>query len=228
VVIPGLTATAPEPLPFAPSVHVRSYVLDGGLLVYGTGASDGLDGVRARYLNHWHETMFAAPLEGVPTLVHERDLDASAERMRIDGTFAEREVVGDDFEIVPLPGHTPGATAFLWRGALFTGDSIYLDGADWVVALDVSGSDRAAFLESLELVRELEYDVLVPWAASARGPSVAATDASDARRRIDAIIARVRRGESRWGAAPRRGPCSCGRLSSGGTAPGAGVAAPGG
>ena len=55
-------------------------------------------------------------------------------------------------------------------------------------------SDRAAYIESLELLRGLEFDVLVPWAAS--GDSYfAVTDPADARQRIDAIIDRLRRGE---------------------------------
>lgn len=191
--IPGLTATAPQPLPFAPAVLVRSYLLPDGLLVYGTSAAP--EGARARYLNHWHEAMFAEPLEGVPTYVHERDLAEAASRTPVDGTFASRAVIDDGFEIIPIPGHTPGATAFLWQGALFTGDSIYLDGDDWVAALDVAGADRAAFLDSLEVLRSLEFDVLVPWAAGDGHPGYAATGAADARRRIDAIIARVRRGE---------------------------------
>ncbi len=164
--IPGLRATAPQPLPFAPSLVIRSYLLEraeGDLLVYGAGVPAGLGDVTARYLNHWHEAMFAGPLEGVPTLVHELDREQAASRMAVDGTFAERSTLGDD----------------------------------WVVALDVSGSDRARFLQSLELVRELEYDRLVPWAAPAGHAGYATTDAADARRRIDSIIARVRRGESR-------------------------------
>jgi len=35
--------------------------------------------------------------------------------------------------------------------ALFTGDSIYLDEGEWVVALDVSGADRDALIEELYL-----------------------------------------------------------------------------
>ncbi len=198
-VTPAMTATAPQPLPFAPSLVVRSYVLErspGNLLVYGAGVPAGLGDVSARYLNHWHEAMFAGELDA-PTLVHEDDRALAEERLSVDGTFAGRETLDGDFELIPIPGHTPGATAFLWEGALFTGDSIYLDGDEWVAALDVSGSDRERFLESLELVRELEYDLLVPWAAPAGHPGYASTDRVDARRRIDAIIARVRRGESR-------------------------------
>lgn len=60
----------------------------------------------------------------------------------------------------------------------------------------LGSSDREAYLESLELIRELEFDVLVPWAASAGMPEFAHTDRADTRRRIDAIMSRVRGGGS--------------------------------
>jgi hypothetical protein len=43
-------------------------------------------------------------------------------------------------------------------------------------------------------MRELDFDLLVPWATSVQGPTVAATDGDDVRRRIDEVIARVRAG----------------------------------
>ena len=58
-----------------------------------------------------------------------------------------------------------------------------------------SSSDRSAYIESLELIKGLDFDVLVPWAATAGQPFHAVTDQADARRRIDAILARVRRGD---------------------------------
>ena len=58
----------------------------------------------------------------------------------------------------------------------------------------LESSDRAAYLDSLRLIRDLDFDVLVPWAASADGPWYA--DASDRRARLDAIIERVARGEN--------------------------------
>lgn len=116
------------------------------------------------------------------------------------GTFVERHMLDDDFEVIPIPGHTRGATAFLWEGGgrrvLFTGDTIYLDGGEWVGAV-LGSSDRDTYLDSLDLLRGLDFDVLVPWAASGEGPYYALTDRADARRRIDAIINRVRRGEDR-------------------------------
>jgi glyoxylase-like metal-dependent hydrolase (beta-lactamase superfamily II) len=198
-----LHASEPQPLPFAPSLTVRSFALErdaGNLLVYGAETTPALDGVTHRYLGHWHEAMFAADL-GAPTLVAEPDRELSEQRTAIAGSFSERTTLDGDFELIPIPGHTPGATAFLWESGdhrfLFTGDSLYLDEDEWVVALNVRGADRDAYLASLELLRELEFDVLVPWAATAGRPPHAVTDATDARRRIDAILERVRRGEDR-------------------------------
>ena len=48
---------------------------------------------------------------------------------------------------------------------LFTGDTIYLRDGEWVDGL-LGSSDRAGYVESLELIRELDFDVLVPWAAT--------------------------------------------------------------
>ena len=197
-----LTPSPPQPLPFAPSTHVRAFLLnrpEGNLLVYST---DGLrsavsDPVARQYLNHGHEAMFAADPVGAPVFVHEADR-AAVDSLAVRGTFSRRHTLDHDFEAIPIPGHTPGATAYLWddgeRRHLFTGDSIYLSDGEWVAAV-LESSDRAAYLESLELIRDLEFDVLVPWAATAGDPFHADTDRTDTTRRIDAIIRRLRQGE---------------------------------
>ena len=195
--LPGLSASEPQPLPFAPSLSVRAFRLErpaGDLVVYGAQTLSGVDGIAGRYLNHWHEAMFAG--DAAPTFVHERDREKAAARTPVAGTFAERATLDGDFELVPIPGHTPGATAFLWNGMLFTGDSIFLDDGDWIAAV-LGDSDREAYLESLELVRELDFEVLVPWAATGGQTPYAVTDTADRRRRIDAILARLRAGEDR-------------------------------
>jgi hypothetical protein len=88
---------------------------------------------------------------------------------------------------------------------LFTGDTIYLRDGEWVAAvLDLS--QRGHYIESLELIRELRFDVLVPWIASAGQPVYAVTSAADARRRMDAILERVRGGADHGRApSPARG-----------------------
>jgi glyoxylase-like metal-dependent hydrolase (beta-lactamase superfamily II) len=209
-VIPGLHATTPEPLSFAPSIEVRAFLLEreaGNILVYSTGALDDdlaaiddLGGVARRYLNHGHEAMFGVARLDAPLFVHERDRAAVEEHLQVRGTFTRRHMLDDDFEVIPTPGHTPGATAYLWDSgghrALFTGDTLFLDGAEWIAAV-LPSSDRAAYVESLELIRELDFDVLVPWAASAGEPYHAVTSGAAARRRIDAVIERLKQGAER-------------------------------
>jgi hypothetical protein len=198
--IPGLRASAPQPLPFAPSLHIRAFVLErsqGDVLVYSTPALDDVEGVSRWYLNHRHEAMFLSDSVTAPLFVHEAERRSVERRTHVRATFSKRHLLDDDFEAIPTPGHTPGATAYLWDSGehrfLFSGDTIFLRDGEWVAAV-LDSSDRAAYLESLELLRELDFDVLVPWAASAGQAYHAVTSRAQARRRIDAIAARVRAG----------------------------------
>ncbi len=209
-VIDDLYASGAEALPFAPALHIRAFVLRrgrGNLLVYSvTGLSgsraaiEDLGGVSRHYLNHWHEAMFSPDWAPAPVFVHDDDRASAAKRMRVEGSFSKRHTLDDDFEVIPTPGHTPGATAYLWDGGLhrflFTGDTIFLSDGEWVAAV-LESSDRRRYIDSLELIRALDFDVLVPWAASGGGPYYAHTDSADTRRRIDSILDRLRRGEDR-------------------------------
>jgi glyoxylase-like metal-dependent hydrolase (beta-lactamase superfamily II) len=206
--VPGLYATSPEPLPFAPSQEIRSFLLRrdrGNLLIYSTAglgsdadAIEELGGISRHYLNHRHEAMFASDWVDAPLFVHERERRSVSRSYDVRATFSKRHLLDDDFEVIPVPGHTSGATAYLWDSGehrlLFTGDTIYLNEGEWVAAV-LESSDRALYVESLELIRELDFDLLVPWAATGGEPFYAHTDPTDARRRVDAILERVRRGE---------------------------------
>jgi glyoxylase-like metal-dependent hydrolase (beta-lactamase superfamily II) len=208
--VPGLYASSPEPLPFAPSLEIRAFLLrrkQGNLLVYSVSALESdaaaiedLGAISRQYLNHRHEAMFASEWVTAPLFVHENERPAVARTSHVRATFSRRHLLDDDFEVIPTPGHTSGATSFLWANGeqrlLFTGDTIYLEDGEWVAAV-LESSDRAPYLESLERIRELDFDVLVPWAATGGQPYHAPTGKLDARRRIDAIIERVRRGENR-------------------------------
>ena len=196
--LPGLRASDPHPLPFAPDLHVRSFLLErdhGNVLVYGSETAPALAADASwQYLNHWHESMFGVVAD-LPVVVHEADAVRVAGRAGIvPVTFAVRHSLGEGFELVPTPGHTPGATAYLYeRGGhryLFTGDTIYLRDGAWVDAV-LADSDPVAYRESLELIRSLDFDVLVPWAASAGEPFHAFTGPADTRRRIDALLRRL-------------------------------------
>jgi hypothetical protein len=61
------------------------------------------------------------------------------------------------------------------------------------VAALLDSSDREDYIRSLELIRGLEFDVIVPWAASLDGSYYGFTDKSDTGRRIDEILEGMRR-----------------------------------
>jgi glyoxylase-like metal-dependent hydrolase (beta-lactamase superfamily II) len=211
-VVHGVYASAPERLPFDPSLDIRAFLLQreqGNLLVYSVGTLPGeaqsiedLGGISRHYLNHWHEAAMGcdriATTFGAPLFCHENERQSVSETCEVAGTFSERHMLGDDFEVIPAPGHTSGATAFLWDNGqhrcLFTGDTVYLRDGEWIAAV-LESSDRASYIESLELIRGLGFDVLVPWLATGGQPFHAHTDKADARRRIGAILERLRRGD---------------------------------
>jgi glyoxylase-like metal-dependent hydrolase (beta-lactamase superfamily II) len=207
--IEGLHPIAAAPLSFAPQSVARAFLLEraeGNILVYSTPAIqaaaaelDRRGGVARHYLNHWHEGALGSPpaVPGVPLLLHEADAAALAGHGVAGDTFAGRHTVGADFEAIPIPGHTPGATAYLWTtGAhrlLFTGDTIYLHRGRWRVAV-LEDSDRRRYAESLELIRELDFDVLVPWVVDRSDDYLIPVDAATRRTSIDTLLGWVRRG----------------------------------
>jgi glyoxylase-like metal-dependent hydrolase (beta-lactamase superfamily II) len=207
-VMPGLYASAPETLPFAPSLEIRVFLLErrhGNVLVYSVTGLDSsapdiqrAGGIGRQYLNHRHEAMFASEAVVAPLFCHVEERESVAATTHVRATFSRRHTLDDDFEVIPTPGHTSGASAFLWDNGehrfLFTGDTIYLRGDEWVAAVLEGSSDRAAYLRSLELMRELDFDVLVPWAAGAGEQPYSVVSRAGPRRRIDAIIERVRAG----------------------------------
>jgi len=209
--LPGVFASPAERLSFAPSTEVRAFLLQrpsGNLLVYNAppvaqqaDAIGALGGAARRYLGHWHEAMFGCEGITAPLHCHADDREEVAKRCAVEAIFAERHRAEDGFEVIPIPGHTGGSTAYLWDSGkhrcLFTADSVYLHEGEWVAAVLPGSSDRATYLASLELLKGLDFDVLIPWAASVGRPCIATTDRADARVRLDAIIDRLRRGEDR-------------------------------
>lgn len=221
-VISGLYASAPEPVPFGPSMEIRAYLLRrerGNLLVYRaeTLKQDeaqlvDLGGVYRQYLNHRHEAApacdWVAKTFGAPLHCHEDDAASASAGCSVDETFSERHRLDDDFEVIPTPGHTSGATCYVWETGehrcLFTGDTLFFPHGEWRALLLRSpapapldgASDRERYLESLELIRGLEFDLVLPSLTTSGQASHEFVDGHEAERRIDAIIGRVRSGEN--------------------------------
>ena len=215
IVIPDLYASAPEPLGFGPSLEIRAFLLQreqGNLLVYRSEmlerdveAVNDLGGISRQYLNHWHEASpvcdWVANTFDAPLYVHEEDAPSASETCNVDETFSERHKLDElDFEVIPIPGHTAGATAFLWdtgeHRVLFTGDTIFFVRGRWRAAVLDGVSDRERYIESLELIRTLDFDLVVPGIAPAGEPYYEFVEKAEAERRIGEILERVRRGEN--------------------------------
>jgi glyoxylase-like metal-dependent hydrolase (beta-lactamase superfamily II) len=213
-VIPGLYASAPEPLGFGPSLEIRAYLLQregGNLLIYRSASLEedaeeveGLGGISRQYLNHHHEASpacdWVAETFGAPLHVHEDDASAASEICEVSETFYERHKLGDDFEVVPIPGHTAGATAFLWDAGehrvLFTGDTLSFGRCGWRAAVLDGVSDRRRYIESLELIRSLDFDLVVPGISSAGQPYYEFVGKTEAEQHLGEVLERVRRGEN--------------------------------
>jgi glyoxylase-like metal-dependent hydrolase (beta-lactamase superfamily II) len=198
-------------LPYQHDVLLRSYVLRraaGEVIIYNSpGVSEAASaitehGTPVRLLvNHAHESMFGQPELGVPVWMHSADRAEVGSALDIAGVFEGRGMIDDDLEVIPTPGHTPGTCSFLWDDGshrfLFTGDFLWIEHGTWkAVVLDPEL--RGPYLESLALVRELDFDVLVPWGVTeADAPVFPVADPEERRRHIDAVIARVAAGGSR-------------------------------
>ena len=205
--IAGLHGTPTAPLPFLEGVVVRAFVLErpqGNLILYNApGITEAAEEIRGMgvperlLLNHHHEAMFGAPRLDVPVWVHAADRPSVD--MDVAGTFSERQMIDDDLEIIPTPGHTPGTTMFLWDNGehrlLFPGDSLWVQGGEWKAVL-LGDSDRAAYLHSLALVKGIDFDILVPWGVEAGAPYGYAVTRDEATTRLDRIIGRIEAGEN--------------------------------
>jgi glyoxylase-like metal-dependent hydrolase (beta-lactamase superfamily II) len=213
-VVPSLYSSTPRPLSFDSSIAGRAFLLQreaGNLLVYSTtdleadaDAIAQLGGLTGQYLNHRHEaspsSAWAAEAFGAPLHTHEAERETVAPTSAVAETFSDRHMVGDDFEVIPAPGHTAGATAYLWDSGehrvLFPGDTVMLRDGRWQAAV-LAGSDRDAYLASLERIRDLDFDVLAPWATHDGQPSFIFTSPGEAQRQLSAMIDRLRAGETR-------------------------------
>jgi len=208
--IEGLLATPTSRLPFQADVLIRSYVLErhgGNVIIYNSPgvttsatAIQGLGEPTRLLINHSHEAMYGEPALEVPVFVHRRDRAETARSLNVAGVFDERQMIDDDLEVIPTPGHTSGTTSYLWNSGthrfLFTGDFIWIENGEWK-AVVLSPRLRRDYLTSLALVRELEFDVLVPWGTTEGGPCFARSDRAEIHERIDAIIGRLKAGGDR-------------------------------
>ncbi len=213
-VLPGLWATPDEPL--GSGVNTIAYLLrreGGNTFIYSSPRVDdaaaeaelqALGGVSCVLLNHRDEASpHVAALArrfSAPIWVHERERRACELKGVVPSrVFTGRETaLGRDLVAFHTPGHTPGVTSYLWRNPhddgrayLFTGDTLTRASFERVESLLYFypyRGNRLELIRSLELLRALESDVVLP--GLSRGEPVAAFEWSPAARRraLDPMI----------------------------------------
>ncbi len=75
----------------------------------------------------------------------------------------ERQALGDDLEIIPTPGHTPGAFSYLWthkkRRFLFIGDTLVPVDGEW--RYWVTTANRAKMRATVAALAAVSFDVII-------------------------------------------------------------------
>ena len=129
---------------------------------------DALGGVALHLLGDMH---FAARYNddvdarfGVTTMCSEIEGPDVRRKVANVTTFPfERHLLAPGVEVIPTPGHRPGAVSYLVdvgaRRCLFAGDSIYHNGERWMCP--VSKKNRKTMLATLDVLAEVEFDVLL-------------------------------------------------------------------
>ena len=131
-------------------------------------AMDDLGGVALHLLGDMH---FAARYNddvdarfGVTTMCSEVEGPDVRRKVKDVATFPfERHVLAPGVEVIPTPGHRPGAVSYLVEvggtRCLFAGDSIYHSGDGWMCP--VSKRNRKTMLATLDVLAEVDFDVLL-------------------------------------------------------------------
>jgi glyoxylase-like metal-dependent hydrolase (beta-lactamase superfamily II) len=198
----ALLASPPASLSFTRTLKIHAFRLvrpGGDLLVYAAGGWPGAgDRAVRRYLGHWHEAAEGGEPDATPVWIHAADADEARRHRDVAETFDGPIADGDDFQAIPMPGHTPGSTAFLWdTGAhrvLFTADTIYpRDDGVWRAAV-LDTSDRAAVAASLDRLADLQFDVLAPWVSPVGAEPTVQLAPGEGQTRLREAAERVRAG----------------------------------
>lgn len=152
-----------------------------------------LGGVRTMFLTHRDDVAYHRAFRaefGCERVLHEGDVSsgtADVER-RIQGYDAVSQ--GEDLLAIPVPGHTRGSMALLYRRRfLFTGDHIWGSEDDG----RLSASRSVCWYSWSEQVRSIErlLEIDFEWVLPGHGRRYRAANAAEKRRELERLLARL-------------------------------------
>lgn len=125
---------------------------------------------------------------GAKRIIHREDMDAVPDaEWIIEGT--DSIVLTPDFTVIPVPGHTPGSAALLYKNRfLFTGDHLW-----WEPDGRVLESPRQLVWNHSALVRSIEKlaDYRFEWVLAGHGDRIKLS-ADDMNRKLTDLVSRRR------------------------------------
>ena len=112
------------------------------------------------HFDHCNAVPDLAKKISVPVYVHETEADNLPENLNVKSTKKDMviEIAGLHIRCIHTPGHTPGSQSFLIDNAVFTGDTLFVDGCGRV---DLPGSSPREMVSSLSELAALPDDVVV-------------------------------------------------------------------
>ncbi|WP_456468064.1 MBL fold metallo-hydrolase [Archaeoglobus sp.] len=135
--------------------------------LFGLMKNDGIERVDFVFNTHLHrdhcESNVMFTRKGALLGFDEKDRQISQFTFSSDIKLGKVFVVGNtEIEVVRTPGHSPGSLTFFLQdyGVAITGDLIFEGGVPG--RFDIYGSDRKDLIKSLERIRELEAEYILP------------------------------------------------------------------
>ena len=153
-----------------------------------------LGGVRWNFLTHRDDVADHARFRlrfGGERVMHAGDLTAETREVerRIEGT--DPVALADDLLVIPVPGHTRGSAALLYRNrVLFTGDHLMgtEDGARLYASRGVCWYSWPEQVRSMERLLDFDFE----WVLPGHGGRFRADSPAAMKRELERVIARMR------------------------------------
>lgn len=135
-----------------------------GARLVDEACSEGFDPthilVTHAHFDHVNDVAGLADKFGLKVVVHKDEAGAFGGISNVievaDGDSVE--VGGLRFDVVHTPGHSPGSVCFKTGGALFTGDTLFVDG---IGRIDLEGGDAEEMYNSMQKIKKLPDGVVI-------------------------------------------------------------------
>jgi hydroxyacylglutathione hydrolase len=184
-----------HPIPDLPEVTAHAYLIireQGNMLFYNTSHKHELEeiqklgGITHQFLGHWHEAgtslQTIKQTFGSDLIAHAVEESAMQKQAKTspDVTFLDRTRFADGIDAFHVPGHTPGSAAYFYNSPhgktyLFTGDTIGMNNEGrWEngYLAGIADCNKQDLKKSLEMLRTLSPDVVMPAASEGRFPHI--------------------------------------------------------